>query len=147
MTNEENRVEKIIYNLGLGKSDHLTLMFDYICFIPNATASENKNTELFQERLHCLSRSWTFFAEKLVELTEQNIPVSKVRDGRHKKNPYVTNSGLEAIKKKHTRWLKYQYCKTPENYTKYKQARNLGTAQLRRGKGKYNNEKKNWLQG
>ena len=65
--------------------------------------------------------------------------MSKVWDGRHKNNPYVTISGLEAIKKKHTRWLKCQYCKTPKNYTKYKQARNLVTAELRRGK--YNYEK------
>ena len=47
------------------------------------------------------------FAEKIVELIEKFIPVSKVRDGRYKNNSYVNSSGLEAIKKKHTRWLKY----------------------------------------
>ena len=50
-----------------------------------------------------LFRSWSFFAEKIVELIEKFIPVSKVRDKRYKNNPYVNSSGLEAIKKKHTR--------------------------------------------
>ena len=63
--------------------------------------------------------------------------MSKVRDGRYKNNPYINSSGLEATKKKHTRWLKYQYCKSPDNYAKYKQARNLVTAELRRGKYLY----------
>ena len=52
-----------------------------------------------------LSQSWSVFAEIIVELIEKFIPVSKVRDGRNKNNPYVNSSGLEAIKKKHTRWL------------------------------------------
>ena len=52
---------------------------------------------------------YSLIANKLVELLEKYIPASKVRDGRYKNNPYVNSSGLEAIKKKHTRWLKYQY--------------------------------------
>ena len=49
-----------------------------------------------------LAQLWTYFAEKLVELTESFIPVSKVRDEGKKNNPYVKRSGQEAIKKKNT---------------------------------------------
>ena len=84
-----------------------------------------------------LAQSWTYFAEKLVELTESFIPVSKVRDEGKKNNPYVTRSGREAIKKKHTKWQKYKHCKTAANYEVYKTARNLVITELRKGKYLY----------
>ena len=62
------------------------------------------------------------------------MPVSKERNSRNKNKPYVTRSGLEAIKSKHTKWLKYKYCKTAENHVKYKKARKLATSELRTGK-------------
>ena len=34
LTNEESMVENIKYDIGLGKSDHLTLSFEYTCFTP-----------------------------------------------------------------------------------------------------------------
>ena len=68
---------------------------------------------------------------------KQYIPVSKVRDEGKKKNPYVTRSGREAIKKKHTKWQKYKHCKTAANYEVYKTARNLVITELRKGKYLY----------
>ena len=79
-----------------------------------------------------LSQSWACFADKIVELSKKYMPVSKERDGSNKNNPYVTRSGPEAIKSKHTKWLKYKYCKTVENYVKHKKARNLIISELRK---------------
>ena len=43
-TNEENMIEKVNYLPSLGKSDHLTLMFQYICCIENnSNISEKYN--------------------------------------------------------------------------------------------------------
>ena len=67
-----------------------------------------------------MAQSWSYFAEKFVELTKSFIPVSKVRDEGNKNNPYDTRSGWEAIKKKHTKWQKYKHCKTTANYEVYK---------------------------
>ena len=79
----------------------------------------------------------SYFAEKLVELTEKIILVSKVRDEGKKNNPYVTRSGLEAIKKKNTDWQKYKHCKTTANYEVYKMVRNLVKSELRKVKYLY----------
>ena len=84
-----------------------------------------------------LAQLWTYFAEKLVELTESFIPVSKVRDEGKKNNPYVKRSGQEAIKKKHTKWQKYKHCTTTANYEVYKKARDLVITELRKGKYLY----------
>ena len=47
-----------MYKPGLGKSDHLTLMFDYICFISNESASENKNSTISREITLLLGKIW-----------------------------------------------------------------------------------------
>ena len=58
--------------------------------------------------------------------------MSKVRDEGKKNNPYVTRSGREAIRKKHTKWQKYKHCKTTA-----RKARNLVISELRKGKYLY----------
>ena len=84
-----------------------------------------------------LAQLWSYFAEKLVVLIETFIPVSKVRDEGKKNNPYVTRSGREAIRKKHTKWQKYKHGKTTANYKIYKKARNLVISELKKGKYLY----------
>lgn len=57
-----------------------------------------------------LFQSWSVFAEeKFVELTEKVKPVSRTKDDGNMKNPLVTRTFLEAVRKKHTKWLKYKY--------------------------------------
>ena len=44
LTNEENMVNNIIYSPGLGKSDHITLAFQFICYTkPNQTGFIKRN--------------------------------------------------------------------------------------------------------
>ena len=154
-------VENIKFDPGLGKSDHLTLSFEYTCFTSTdpdvafvkrnyfkgdyVAINENLENIHWENALNGLdlAQSWTYFAEKLVELTELFIPVSKVRDEGKKNNPYVTRSGREAIKKKHTKWQKYKHCKTTANYEVYKKARNLVITELRKGNTYM---RKTWLQ-
>ena len=81
-----------------------------------------------------LAQSWSYFADKRVELTES----FKERDEGKKNNPYVTRSRREAIKKnKHAKWPKNKHCKTTANYGVYKKARNLVISELRKGKYLY----------
>ena len=49
----------------------------------------------------------------------------------------MTKSCKDAVKKKHTKWLKYQYCKADVNYDAYKLARNAATLELRKSKYTY----------
>ena len=66
--------------------------------------------------------------------------MSKVSSGQGKKNPYVNNSCIEAIKRKNTKWKKYQYCKTEENYVLYKNARNKVKTEMRKSKYTYESD-------
>ena len=92
-------IDNIKHGPGLGISDHLTLSFNYTCFTSTKPNEANKKRNYFKADYaairQCLdeiewdtvlngldlSQSWSFFAEKIVELIEKIIPVSKVRDG------------------------------------------------------------------
>ena len=76
----------------------------------------------------------------LTDSWEKHVPESKVSSGQGKKNPYVNNSCIEAIKRKHTKWKKYQYCKTEENYVLYKLARNRVKTEMRKSKYTYESD-------
>ena len=56
-----------------------------------------------------------------------------------KKCPYANHQFLVAIKQKHSKWTKYQHCKSDINYDQYKIARNKVISELR--KDKYFHEK------
>jgi hypothetical protein len=154
LTNEENMINNIQFLPSLGKSDHITLLFDFNCYIESVQSSTKKNnffkgdyvsmcenleslpwTELLEE---CdISRSWDTFAERIEELIEKYIPVSKVVVGGTRHNPFVDNSCLRAIKEKKKRWTKYLYCKSDINYERYKIARNNVIYELRTAKYHY----------
>ena len=153
-TNEENMIESINHMSGLGKSDHLQLEFIFNCYTEitqtlvtkliffkgNYTSLSGELARLnwLQEFNGCdLSASWEKLTEKLSNLIESHIPVSKVSSGSAKKSPYITQRCHEAIRKKHTKWEKYLHCKTNQNYEIYKESRNIVKAEMRRSKYEY----------
>lgn len=138
LTNEENMVNNIAYNPGLGKSDHLSLVFDFNCYIEvmkdveslqkynffkgdyEAVITTLQNKDWENELLGLdLSQSWSCFAEFIIKLIEKYIPVSKARGKGDKKNPYVNRSSLNAIRNKQRKWTKYKHCMTHRKITMY----------------------------
>ena len=121
-------IGNIEYKPGLGKSDHLGLLFVFNCYTQFNKAHAFKklfffkgyyqsiNTALQQrdwtkELLGLnLTQSWSYLAEIIIQLIEKFIPVSKARDEGSKNNPYVNRSCLDTIRNKHRKWLKYKYC-------------------------------------
>ena len=118
LTNEENMVGKLQYKPGLGKSDHLVLEFTYNCYIRSNESPPKKlnffkgnykqiNEKLqendWEQELHglSLSETWEILTEKLIKLIEENVPVRKVSNEAGRKNPYVSQQCMEAIRKKH----------------------------------------------
>ena len=157
LTNEESMISDLKYMAGLGKSDHLQLTFNFNCYIDVNSHSFKKHnffkghyTELARDLESTdwdavfdgldLTDSWDVLTENITRLIEKHIPVSKVSSGQGKKNPYVNNSCIEAIKRKHTKWKKYQYCKTEENYVLYKNARNKVKTEMRKSKYTYESD-------
>ena len=81
-----------------------------------------------------LTASWEFLTEKLSNLIETYIPVSKVSLGTTKKTPYITQNCQDAIRRKHSKWEKYLHCKSNQNYENYKESRNRVITEMRRSK-------------
>lgn len=156
LTNEDSMVNSISYMSGLGKSDHVQLTFDYNCYIEVNSHSFRKynffkgdydglsweladiSWDVVLDGLD-LANSWEVLTETITRLVEKYVPESRVRNEHGKKNPCINQECLEAIKRKHTKWKKYQYCMNEQNYELYKQARNRVTMEMRRSK--YNYEK------
>ena len=156
LTNEELMVNNMTYSPGLGKSDHLILTFQFVCYTESIeTAFSKRNYHKGDYKKICselevvdwnqvlqrlsLSESWEILVDKLTNLIESNVPVCKANRDTAKKCPYINNECLMAIKKKHSKWTKFQHCKTDQNYNQYKIARNKTIAELR--KAKYLHEK------
>ena len=156
LTNEESMVSNLQYKPGLGKIDHLVLEFTYNCYIGSSDPPTKKlnffkgDYRKISEKLEennweqdlqgtSLSEAWEILTEKLIQLVEENVPVSKVSSAADQKTPYVSHQCMVAIKKKHTKWQKYLHNKSDQNYTQYKIARNNVITELRRSK--YNYEK------
>ncbi|MEW8547739.1 MAG: hypothetical protein AB2693_29880, partial [Candidatus Thiodiazotropha sp.] len=155
-TNEENMIDNIEYFSGLGKSDHLVLYFNFLCYTELKDSKFTKlnyfkgnYNEIQKELLSVdwnlvfqrlsLSESWKVLADKIIQLVESNIPECRGTHETAKRSPYVTKNCLTAIKQKHSKWTKYQHCKSDNNYDQYKQARNKVISELR--KAKYYHEK------
>ena len=73
---------------------------------------EDKITEAMN-----LQESWESFTDLINHEVKNNIPVCKTFHKKHD-TPWMTRASLKAIKKKHTRWKKYQYCQTNTKYSK-----------------------------
>ena len=86
-----------------------------------------------------MSESWKILADKITNLVEFNVLVCKAKSDTVKKCPYANQQCLVAIKQKHSKWTKYQHCKSDINYNQYKIARNKVISELR--KAKYFHEK------
>ena len=90
-------VSNLQYKPGLGKSDHLVLEFTYNCYIRSSDPPSKKSPIRFfkgdyrkiSEKLEennweqdlqgtSLSEAWEILTEKLIQLVEKYVPVSKV---------------------------------------------------------------------
>ena len=157
-SNEENMVEKVNFLSSLGKSDHLVLTFNLVCYtIPDFKSEQKSKLNFFKgdyvsirEELNKIDwavtldgmdllHSWECFADINIELMKSHIPVSKPPQDCSKSKPFITRQCLDAIKLKRRRWLKYKYCKSDRNFSLYKAARNQTTYEMKHAK--YNYEK------
>ena len=110
-----NEVSNLQYKPGLGKSDHLVLEFTYNCYIRSSDPPSKKliffkgdymkiNEKLEEKNWEqdlqgtSLSEAWEILTEKLIQLVEENVPVSKVSSAADHKTPYVSHKCMVAIK-------------------------------------------------
>ena len=147
--------KKIICLPSLGKSDHVVLSFNFKCLIKKRCYHHKKynfNKGDYEPCVNFLSatdwsvqdlnleKSWNFFSELIVDVTEKFGLVSKVPIFALKPKPYLTQKCKDAIKIKHGKLKKFKYCKTEENYSAYKTKRNKMVFELRNSKYYYDKD-------
>ena len=149
-------ISNVSYLAGLGKSDHLVICFQFICYTQQPETTVNKLNDFKGNYLEInkeleaidwtsilqglnLTELWETLADKIIQLVEVNIPVCGATLGAVKKCPYANHQCLQAIKQKHSKWSKYQHCKSDRNYEEYKTARIRVISELT--KAKYYHEK------
>ena len=63
--------------------------------------------------------------------------MSKLSSDPRRNNPYVNAEKKRFIKSKRSKWKKYNFLRTEENFNNYKIARNMVTAKLRQAQYEY----------
>ena len=142
LTNDENSVQKLLYNDPLGSSDHLTLEFQYIVEIEESH-NHNDKSERFSydygdyDKLRSILKEidWkkefkgmsteammNYFESKLSSSIDQCIPKHKINPSKNKeKQPiWLNNHAMRALKKKHNAYKRWIITKNGNDYIRYR---------------------------
>ena len=155
-TNEEGMISDLKYCEPIGNSDHVTLLFNLL------TGSEDKHEirqtlRYFKGDYDAINfvlesikwedtlahkgaeESWNEFADILNNLSKEYIPV---RNSSTKifNTPWMNEETLKSLKRKRTKWKKFNYCRNPQNRELYAQARNEAKRKVKEAKRDYEKE-------
>jgi len=141
ITNEEGMVDDIQYGAPLGKSDHLVLKFNFLCYKDIQASNTSKfsfnkgnYTELSLEmKKHkwkqdltglTVEESWNLFEKRLMDAMKHHIPKRRQK-GREKLKPlWMTQKVLIKLKKKQTAFKRYLMTREGKDYQQYARTRN-----------------------
>ena len=139
-TNEDGMIEDIKYEAPLGKSDHLVLKFDYMCYKKETQVLTSKfnynkgNYEQLRQELALydwqeefenlnVEEGWECFEKKMTIAMERSIP--KMKTSNKKRKPlWMNEKVLTKLKKKSEAFKRYMETREGEEYQKYARARN-----------------------
>ena len=139
LTNDEGMVVDMAYLHGLGKSDHICLVFNLICCPIRSykcfasfnfkEADFNKLVDLLQsvDWYHVLepldaSQAWDKFTCILNEFVQLTIPQQTKRS--NKINPYINSKVLKLKRKKQFFWREYCISGSHYDYCRFARVRN-----------------------
>ena len=138
ITNEEHMINDILYQSGLGLSDHICLQFKYSCYVERCNrltprfdlyrADFDKLNSLlslveWDEALRDLdiNSAWNYFSSKFDSFVKECIPMSVPRN---RKNLYINREAKSLKNKKNRLWKRYTRSQSQSDYRSYTQARN-----------------------
>ena len=139
-TKEEGYVSAVEYGSHLGKSDHLVLqiILDELTVSCNVLTKKRfqyykGNYEGMREKLSdiqwdelfvgkSIEACWELFKNILLDLQDEFVPLATME---HNQRPqWMDRSVALALKEKKSSWKKYYFCRSPENFERYKAKRN-----------------------
>ena len=137
-TNEEGMVSGLTYLPGLGKSDHIILRFQLICYPCQAPPSMERlkfhkanwvklRSMLASVNWHCLTTldidaGYKFFQETLSAAVSACIPTG--RSTKARKNIYLNSQAFQLKKEKNMLWDKYMHSRDPLDLARFRVSRN-----------------------
>ena len=126
LLNEEGMIQDIEYLSPLGKSDHLVISFNLICYIQQIKRVKeiychekgnytNVREELEQinwneelgNREKDINAQWNFIKGMIKESMEKHIAKRKIKIGDKKTNCRLDSKIRDLIKRKHRAWQRY----------------------------------------
>ena len=150
-TNEDLMIDNLQYKSSLGASDHLVLVFDFICYIPPDTQGPPRRNffkgdyEAMREVLlestwdfdtmESIDDIWNMISDRLCQIITDFVPES-LRIHSYKQS-WMNKDTAEAIDRKRRAWTKLRNCNNTENCDNYKSKRNMCTNVIRTAKQQY----------
>ena len=147
-TNEEDMIQELSYNPGLGKSDHICIKFNFTCIKDiypvnklkfdfnraDYTTINDEFTNIDWAVVDSLGiqTSWKIFVKNFTNIIEKNIPKKISKPSQ--RLPYIDSDTATAIREKRTTWIKNKHNKNHYTYNKYKIARNNVVSKLKKSK-------------
>ena len=83
-----------------------------------------------------LQESWRRFSDIIDNEVKKNIPVRKVITHKYD-TPWMNRSCLNSIRKKRTKWKKYQYCRSDYNKRNYEKTKSVASTEIKAAKVGY----------
>ena len=149
LTNDPQRIYNLYSLPGLGRSDHVCMIFDYSLPTNNSSNSrkhylyhrgnyDNIRAELdinWKEELigKSVSECWNNIKTKIHCAENVHIPTAKQKGGRHKP-AWLTRKVLRRIRRKESLWKKFCLSGEAEDYTNYCRIRNQVKTESRKAK-------------
>ena len=154
-TDEEEMIGDLEYITPLGKSQHVIIQFSLTCRtrLKNTAATVYRYDKADYDGMYSylntvnwdalmaaddVNTCWNNFEEKLKEARDKFVPSYRICTNRKKARPMWMNSDLQkAVKTKKEEYSRFRKSGKPEDYTKYKLARNKTKCELRRSIRQY----------
>ena len=147
LTNDESFISEITSLPPLGKSDHVTISFDFQCYLKiNGSRNYKYNygrgdyqsmtSELLNINWTILSAgldinaTWSLFHSIMLQLIDKYVPTSLIRPVGPRPM-WMNSAALKAVKQKRRAWMKYKATRLRSDFIVYTKYRNLSTAAVR----------------
>ena len=125
-------------NVPVGKSHHLCITFDFMCYTerPTKVTSKLLYHKGNYDGVNNLEDMWFTFMNNIKLLTEKYIPKSKPRQG-NTRPIYMTVKARGKVKDKTTAFNNWRRSREGRDYLKYTKARNQAKWECRKAKKEF----------
>jgi len=153
-TDEEGLVDVVSFDVPLGKSDHVCLVWDMAIAKQETAFNENRfnywkgDYERISAELNMvdweklmdtndIDKAWNGFENIVEELINKYVPKKRECKRRQKKEEWITKDTIKAMKNRGTKWRTYARCPTTGSYEEYRKERNKVNDRVRRDQEQY----------